>query len=141
MTPVDPIKCGKHAPASPPIEQSHAVTYNAQLNPIQVIHYTTEEGDDPYQKWIDELKDVKAKARVLVRINRVAQGNYGDCKPIESGVWELRIDWGPGYRVYYAESGKEIVILLAGGSKKSQQPDIDAAVERWAEWKQRSAKK
>ncbi len=111
------------------------------MNPIEVIHYTTEGGDDPYQKWIDNLKDAKARARVLVRINRMAQGNYGDCKPIESGVWELRIDWGPGYRVYYAESGKEIVILLAGGSKKSQQPDIDAAVERWAEWKQRNTKK
>jgi putative addiction module killer protein len=84
---------------------------------------------------------VKAKAKVLVRINRMAQGNYGDCKPIASGVWELRVDWGPGYRVYYAESGKEIVILLAGGSKKSQQSDIDSAVERWVEWKQRSAKK
>jgi putative addiction module killer protein len=66
-----------------------------------------------------------ARAKVLGRINRLAQGNYGDCKPIESGVWELRIDWGAGYRVYYAESGKEIVILLAGGSKKAQQADGD----------------
>lgn len=141
MTPVDPVKRGKLAPARLPIEQSHGVTYNAHLNPIQVIHYTTEEGDDPYQKWIDELKDVKAKARVLVRINRMAQGNYGDSKSVDSRVWELRIDWGPGYRVYFAQSGKEIVILLAGGSKKTQQSDIDAAVARWIEWKERKTKK
>jgi putative addiction module killer protein len=110
------------------------------MNPIEVIHYTSETDGDPFQKWVDDLADQKTKAKVLVRINRLAQGNPGDCKAVNSGVWELRIDWGPGYRVYYAQSGKEIVILLAGGSKKSQQSDIDSAVTRWTEWQQRSAK-
>jgi putative addiction module killer protein len=85
-----------------------------------IIHYLTAAGDDPYQQWMDRLKDRTAQARVTLRVSRVAAGVFGDCKPVGSGVWELRIDQGPGYRVYYAKAGKQLVLLLLGGSKRSQ---------------------
>jgi len=67
----------------------------------------------------------------------MAAGNFGDCKPIQDGVWELKIDHGPGYRVYYAQAGKRLILLLAGGDKRKQQADIDAALLNWKEWQQR----
>lgn len=67
----------------------------------------------------------------------MAAGNFGDCKPVADGVWELRIKWGPGYRVYYAQAGKRLILLLAGGDKRKQQTDIDAAVSRWHDWQHR----
>jgi probable addiction module antidote protein len=70
----------------------------------------------------------------------MAGGNFGDCKPVGDGVWELRVDWGPGYRVYYAMAGKHLVLLLAGGDKRKQQADIDAAIARWSDWQQRRRK-
>lgn len=63
--------------------------------------------------------------------------HFGDCKPVSDGVWELRINWGPGYRVYYAQAGKRLILLLAGGDKRKQQTDIDAAVLRWHDWQHR----
>ena len=81
-----------------------------------------------FAKWIDKLADVNAKARVQVRIERLAMGNPGDVMPVGEGVSELRIDYGPGYRVYYKKIGKEIVILLAGGDKSSQGKDIKIAL-------------
>ena len=82
-----------------------------------------------FAKWIDGLRDVRARARVLVRIERLAAGNLGDVKPIGEGVSELRVDYGPGYRVYFKKIGQTVVILLAGGSKKTQQKDIEKALE------------
>ncbi len=67
----------------------------------------------------------------------MAAGNFGDCKPIAEGVWELRIDWGPGYRVYFALAGKHLVLLLVGGDKRTQQSDIAAALAHWHDWQQR----
>ena len=81
-----------------------------------------------FAKWIDKLADVNARARVQVRIERLAMGNPGDVMPVGEGVSELRIDYGPGYRVYYKKIGKEIVILLAGGDKSSQGKDIKIAL-------------
>jgi putative addiction module killer protein len=83
------------------------------------------------------LADRQAKARILVRVQRMAAGNFGDCKPLQDGVWELRIDWGPGYRVYYAQAGKRLILLLAGGDKRKQQADISQALERWHDWQHR----
>jgi len=74
---------------------------------------------------------------VLVRVLRMAAGNLGDCKPLQGGVWELRIDHGPGYRVYYAQAGKRLILLLAGGDKCRQQADIATAIERWNDWQHR----
>jgi putative addiction module killer protein len=102
-----------------------------------IIHYLTAAGDDPYQQWMDRLKDRTAQARVTLRVSRVAAGVFGDCKPVGSGVWELRIDQGPGYRVYYAKAGKQLVLLLLGGSKRSQQADIDRAIDCWHDFQRR----
>jgi len=81
-----------------------------------------------FAKWIDNLRDVQAKARVLVRIERLASGNTGDVKPVGEGISEMRIDYGPGYRVYFTKRGSELIILLAGGDKGSQAADIKVAI-------------
>ena len=81
-----------------------------------------------FAKWIDNLRDVRAKARVLIRIERLASGNAGDVKPVGEGISEMRIDYGPGYRVYYTKRGSELIILLAGGDKSSQSGDIKTAL-------------
>ncbi len=81
-----------------------------------------------FAQWLDGLRDIHARARVQVRIERLAAGNAGDAKPIGEGVSELRIDYGPGYRVYFKQHGRELVILLAGGDKSTQASDIKAAL-------------
>lgn len=80
-----------------------------------------------YSKWYNKLKDTVAKSRIAVRIRRMQFGNFGDTKPVGAGVFELRFDFGPGYRVYYTERNSEIVVLLAGGDKSTQQQDIEKA--------------
>jgi putative addiction module killer protein len=99
-----------------------------------VRHYLNSNGDDLYQQWVDGLKDRSAKARITTRINRVASGSLGDCKPVGSGVWELRVDYGPGYRVYYAQAGKEVILLLLAGDKRQQRSDIKAAIDYWHDY-------
>ncbi len=81
-----------------------------------------------FAKWIDNLSDIRARARILVRIERLAEGNPGDVKPVGEGVSELRIDYGPGYRVYFKKLGQTIVVLLAGGAKRTQNKDIKTAL-------------
>lgn len=81
-----------------------------------------------FAKWIDSLSDIRARARILARIERLASGNPGDVKPIGEGVSELRIDYGPGYRVYFKKLGKTVVVLLAGGDKRTQNKDIKTAL-------------
>ena len=81
-----------------------------------------------YVKWIDGLHDTRARARILVRVERLASGNPGDVKPVGEGVSELRINYGPGYRVYYKKQGQEVIILLAGGDKRTQPSDIKTAL-------------
>jgi len=81
-----------------------------------------------FAKWIDDLRDMRARARVQARIERLAVGHAGDVKPVGEGVSELRIDYGPGYRVYFKKRGRSVVILLAGGDKRTQSRDIKAAL-------------
>jgi putative addiction module killer protein len=81
-----------------------------------------------FAKWLDNLQDIRARARILVRIERLSLGNPGDVKPVGEGISELRIDYGSGYRVYYIEQGQNLIILLAGGDKKSQAKDIKTAL-------------
>jgi len=81
-----------------------------------------------FANWLDGLNDIRARARILVRIERLAAGNPGDVKPVGEGVSELRIDYGPGYRVYYKKQRQKVVILLAGGEKNTQAKDIKTAL-------------
>ncbi|MCY4285213.1 MAG: type II toxin-antitoxin system RelE/ParE family toxin [Thiotrichales bacterium] len=81
-----------------------------------------------YAKWLDGLRDVRAKARILIRIERLAAGNAGDTRSVGEGVSELRIDYGPGYRVYFKKQDRTIVVLLAGGDKRTQSRDIETAL-------------
>lgn len=81
-----------------------------------------------YATWLDNLRDTRARARVLVRVERLAAGNPGDVRPIGEGVSEFRIDYGPGYRVYFKKQRRKIVILLAGGNKQTQSRDIKMAL-------------
>jgi len=83
---------------------------------------------ETYAQWIDNLRDLQARARVQVRIERLAAGNPGDVRAVGEGVSELRIDYGPGYRVYFTKHGREVVILLAGGDKTTQAADIKIAL-------------
>ncbi len=83
---------------------------------------------DNYARWLDGLRDIHARARVLARVERLAAGNPGDAKPVGEGVSELRIDYGPGYRVYYTMRGRTVIILLAGGDKRTQAGDIKTAL-------------
>lgn len=105
----------------------------------EIRHYLSETGRDHYQEWLDHLKDRTAKARITVRVNRLAAGAFGDCKPLSNGVWELRVDHGPGYRVYYAQAGKKLVLLLLGGDKRQQQSDIEKALRYWSEYQKRKS--
>ena len=83
---------------------------------------------DEFAQWLDGLRDIKARARVQARLDRMAEGNPGDVKPVGEGVSELRIDFGPGYRVYFKSRGRELNVLLAGGDKKTQAGDIEVAL-------------
>ena len=83
---------------------------------------------DVFVKWLDGLRDIQARSRVLVRIERLAAGNPGDVKPVGEGVSELRIDYVPGYRVYFVRQGQTIIVLLAGGDKRTQATDIRTAL-------------
>ena len=88
-----------------------------------------------FDRWFRKLRDPKAKARIQMRIRRLGLGNPGDVQPIGSGLSEMRIDYGPGYRVYYIKSGSVLVVLLCGGDKRTQQTDIDKAKRIAAEWR------
>jgi putative addiction module killer protein len=80
-----------------------------------------------FEAWLRDLADQRAKARILVRLTRIEQGNFGDCRPVGEGVSEMRIDSGPGYRIYFVRSGPAVYVLLTGGDKSSQERDIEQA--------------
>ncbi len=105
---------------------------------IEVLHYQTSDGRIPFREWLDTVTDPVGYAAIQVRKDRLARGLFGDCEPVGDGVWELRIDTGPGYRVYYARSGKQVVLLLCGGSKRSQKADIRTAKIYWRDYEQRT---
>jgi len=107
---------------------------------FEILHYLTASGVDVFEEWLTSRRDEKAQARIDARIARMAAGNFGDCKFLQDGVWELRVDWGPGYRVYYAMIGRRCVLLLCGGDKRTQTADIQRAVEFFNDYKRRTAK-
>ena len=103
---------------------------------IEIRHYVNRAGRDVFDDWLMQLADARAQAKIAIRINRLAAGNFGDCKPLRQGLSELRIDWGPGYRVYYAIIGRERVLLLCGGDKRKQSTDIERALEYLKDYKE-----
>jgi putative addiction module killer protein len=105
---------------------------------IEILEYLTESGQNPFRKWLEGLRDRQARAKIRVRLNRIRLGNFGDCKSVGGGVNELRIPYGPGYRVYFGRKGNEVVILLYGGHKKTQSKDIALAQEYWEDYLRRA---
>ncbi len=99
------------------------------------IREYVENGRSPYAEWFGGLEKVTA-ARVSTYVRRIAAGNFGAAKALQEGVFEIRMDFGPGYRVYYGREGRTVIILLGGGSKRRQEADIAAAVQRWKRLKQ-----
>jgi putative addiction module killer protein len=101
-----------------------------------IEYYQDAGGKVPFRDWLDGLRDVAAVARIRIRLNRVRLGNFGVVRVLGDGVSELKIDSGPGYRVYYAMSGKTVVLLLVGGDKSTQRKDIAAAKRYWKEYQE-----
>ena len=104
---------------------------------MEVVHYVSASGTDVYQEWLDAIRDAKTRLRITRCVDRVRQGNFGDHKFERDGVWEIRLDFGPGYRVYYSKVGKRVVLLLAGGDKATQDKDLDNAVANLQDFKRR----
>src|SRR6266852_7124099 len=102
---------------------------------FEIRRYRTAAGAEPFTEWLTHLRDRQARARILARLERLEVGNFGDCKFLREGVSELRIDWGPGYRVYYAMIGRECVLLLCGGDKRKKASDIERALEYLKDYK------
>jgi putative addiction module killer protein len=105
---------------------------------IEVRRYVARSGRDVIGDWLADLEDLKARARIAARLDRLSLGNLGDCKALREGVSELRIDWGPGYRVYFAMLGRTCVLLLCGGDKRRQSSDIKRAIEYLEDFKERT---
>jgi putative addiction module killer protein len=99
--------------------------------------YVAGNGKVPFPLWLNSLRDTRARAVIRVRLNRIRLGNFGDCKPVGDGVKELRVDYGPGYRVYFGQVDQRIVLLLCGGDKSSQGRDIEKARTYWADYRRR----
>ena len=102
----------------------------------EVREYLDAEGSSPYAKWFDSL-NVAAAVKVATAVHRMEQGNFSNVRGVGAGVYEYRIDFGPGYRIYFGKDGDQLVILLAGGTKKLQDADISAAKGHWSDYKRR----
>jgi len=105
---------------------------------MDVRRYLTKSGRDVFGDWLSRLKDDRTKAKIVARIDRLSLGNFGDCKTLGSGLFELRIQWGPGYRVYYAPISGACVLLLCGGDKRKQSADIKRALEYLKDYRERT---
>jgi putative addiction module killer protein len=109
-----------------------------EVTPKELQIYVTEGGQAPFSEWLSSLHDARARAKVRVRLDRIRLGNFGDCRGVGEGVQELRIDYGPGYRVYFGQVGLTIVILLCGGEKSTQTKDIELAKQYWSDYGRRA---
>lgn len=106
---------------------------------IEILEYLDASGHSPYAEWFDRL-NAPAAAKVATAVTRLAQGNLSNLKGVGGGVFECKINFGPGYRVYLGKDGERLVILLGGGTKKRQQRDINEAISRWQDYKERKGK-
>lgn len=102
--------------------------------PGKVLIYADHRGNEPFSQWLDRLRDEHSRRRIHARLRRLEQGNFGDCKHLKAGVRELRLFFGPGYRLYFGINAGQSVVLLCAGDKSSQHQDIERAVEYWMEY-------
>ncbi len=107
-------------------------------NLIEIGHYVTRAGKDAFDAWLSRLGDTRTQAKIASRIDRLAAGNFGDCKSVRQGLYELRIRWGPGFRIYYSMPRKLCVLLLCGGDKHRQQADNTRAMEYLEDYRKRT---
>lgn len=114
------------------------VNYKLQWR-LRLLYYQTADRKQPFAEWLAALRDKQARGRVRIRLARLRAGNFGDCEPVGDGVLELRIDWGPGYRVYFARLGQVVILLLCGGDKRTQGKDIERAKDYFKDYKARAA--
>ncbi len=103
--------------------------------PRRVLIYADRAGSEPFTGWLNGLKDRQSRHRILARLRRLEQGNFGDRKHLKSGVFELRLFFGTGYRVYFGEDKDRVIVLLCGGDKRSQDKDIENALSYWKEYR------
>ncbi len=115
-----------HEPVDSKLDRQPAVPSRPEVKP-----YSLPNGKEPYTEWFEKLRDKKAKAKIAVKIDRIKLGNFGGCEAVGEGLSELKIDYGPGYRVYFGQAGDAIIILLCGGDKSTQSKDIKKAYEYW----------
>jgi putative addiction module killer protein len=109
-----------------------------EATPKELQIYVTANGQSPFREWLTSFRDAKARAKIRVRLDRVSLANMGDCHGVGDGVQELRIDHGPGYRVYFGQLGSTIVLLICGGDKSTQTKDIDPAKQYWNDYRRRT---
>ena len=107
-----------------------------EVRPKEVRIFETADGKQPFEIWLERISDLKTRARIDARLARVRTGNFGDCRPVGEGVLELRLDFGPGYRIYVGLKGETQVIVLCGGDKSTQHADIEKAQKFWREYKE-----
>jgi len=108
-----------------------------EAQPQTIEMYVTRTGSVPFEDWLLRLRDARARARLRARLDRLSLGKPGDAHTISRGVWELRIDYGPGYRVYYAQNGPATLLVLCGGEKTMQAVDMRQAQRYWTEYQER----
>ena len=104
---------------------------------MKVVRYTKNDGSQPFGEWLSNFRDMQARIAIRRRIDRLAMGNTGNSKALRGGLCELKIEMGPGYRIYFGNHGQTVVVLLCGGDKRSQDSDIVLAAQYWDDWKQR----
>lgn len=108
-----------------------------EVQPREIRRYITSDGRNPFAEWLSSLRDLNAVVKIEQRLDRVRLGNLGNSKSVGEGVCELKIDFGPGYRVYFGQVGSTIVLILCGGDKSTQEQDIRKAKEYWKEYGER----
>lgn len=112
-----------------------------EAQPREIRNYETVEERSPFAEWLDCLRDMRARVKIEKRLERVRSGNLGDYRSVGEGVFELRIDYGPGYRVYFGQIGSTIIVILSGGDKSTQEQDILTAREYWRDYERSESTK
>ena len=108
-----------------------------ETHPREIRVYQTARGQEPFNQWLNSIQDIETQARIQARLERLEDGNLGDCQSVGEGVFELRIHSGAGYRIYFGQIDNTIILLLCGGGKSSQRRDIERAKTYWLEYKRK----